>query len=90
MYISCMGEERVTVGQLNINMTEELEVALGRFMRLRGVRTKSEAIRLAVQEGVERSLQGGKRRSFRPWLGAATTAPLNTQPRFACDDDLWG
>ncbi len=77
------------MAQLNINLTDEFEEALRRFMRLRGVRTKSEAIRLAVQEGVERSLERAGRTSFRAWLGAATRAPLNPRPRFASDRDLW-
>jgi len=77
------------MSQLNINVTGDFEVALRRFMRLRGVRTKSEAIRIAVREGVERSLAGAGRTSFRAWLGAATGAALNPRPRFASDHDLW-
>lgn len=77
------------MAQLNINLTQDFEVSLKRFMRLRGVRTKSEAIRLAVREGVERSLERAGRTSFREWLGAALKADLNPHPRFASDDDLW-
>lgn len=77
------------MAQLNINLTREFEVALERFMRLRGLRTKSEAIRLAIQEGVERSLEGAGRSSFSSWLGAATRAAVNPHPRFTSDDELW-
>ena len=75
--------------QLNINLTQDFETSLKRFMRLRGIRTKSEAIRLAVQEGVERSLERAGRTSFREWLGAAVQADVNPHPRFASHDDLW-
>jgi hypothetical protein len=77
------------VSQLNLNMTPELEEALKRFMRLRGIRTKSEALRVAVREGVERSIGAAPRASFASWLGAAARAPENPNPRFATDDDLW-
>lgn len=77
------------MSQMNINMNPEFEEALHRFMRLRGIRTKSEAIRIAVQEGVERKISENGRRSFAAWLGAATRAPENPNPRFVSDDDLW-
>ena len=77
------------MAQLNLNMTPEFEEALRRFMRLRGIRAKSEAIRVAVREGVERSIGAVGRSSFAPWLGAAARAPENPKPRFASDSDLW-
>ena len=27
---------------------------------------------------------------FTSWIGLALKAPLNPQPRFSSDDDLWG
>jgi hypothetical protein len=77
------------VAQLNINVNPEFEEALSRFMRLRGIGTKSEALRVAIREGVERSISQAPRASFASWLGAATRAPENPSPRFHTDSDLW-
>lgn len=43
------------MGQININVTPAFEAALVRLMRLRGIRSKSEAIREAVAESAERA-----------------------------------
>ncbi len=42
--------------QLNINLTPSFEEKLERFMKIRGIPNKSDAVRIAVQEGLERSL----------------------------------
>lgn len=92
MYILCTGTapEGILMAQLNLNVTPEFQRALSSFMRLRGIRTKSEAIRVAVTEGVERLLDQGSGESFSSLLGAANRARLNRHPRFHSDDDLWG
>jgi hypothetical protein len=77
------------MAQININVTPEFEKALARFMRLRRIRTKSEAIRIAITECAERSAKKRRTASFTEWIGAAKKAPLNRSPRFASDDDLW-
>jgi len=77
------------MSQLNIHMTEEFERRLSQLMRMRGVKTKSEAVRLAVAEAVQRELDKGETADFRSWLGAALEAPLNPAPRFRNHDDLW-
>jgi hypothetical protein len=76
--------------QLNVNMTPEFEAALSRFMRMRGIRKKSDAIRIAIAEGVERGPGRGAACRFSDWLGAATREPLNPSPRFRSDDEIWG
>lgn len=77
------------MSQLNMHVTPEFERALAELMRRRKLSTKSEAIRLAVQEAVAR-LRGGQRQvDFREWIGAGLTVPPNPQPRFRSDDDLW-
>lgn len=75
--------------QLNLHLTPEFEEALGEFMRLRHVRTKSDAIRLAIQEAVEREHRRSKAPDFSRWLGMALRVPGNPNPRFRSDDDLW-
>jgi hypothetical protein len=77
------------VGQINLNVTPAFEAALGRLMRLRGLRTKSEAIREAVAEAAERARCAAPVQDFSDWIGAATLAPLNPSPRFVDHDELW-
>lgn len=75
--------------QLNIHLTPDFEAALSEYMRLRRVRTKSDAVRLAVQEAVEREHHRRIVPDFSRWLGMAKQAPENLNPRFRSDDDLW-
>lgn len=84
MYIYC-----TEMSQLNLHMTPSLENALGKFMRLRRIRTKSEAVRVALHEGLERALTQCPSADFRTWVGLAKQAPINTTPRFHDHDELW-
>ncbi len=77
------------MAQINLHVKPEFERDLTRFMSLRGLRTKSEAIRLAVQEGLERARSTPPRKSFTSWAGAGLAAAPNPEPRFRSDDDLW-
>ncbi len=77
------------MGQININVTPEFEAALARLMRLRGIRSKSEAIREAVAESAERVTSAAPVADFSQWIGAALKAPLKRARRFATHDDLW-
>ena len=77
------------MSQNNLHVTAEFERDLAGFMRLRELRTKSEAIRLAVREGLERARATPPRKSFTRWAGAGLGATLNPEPRFPSDDDLW-
>jgi len=74
--------------QLNIHLTPEFEEALSEYMRLKRVKTKSDAVRLAVQEAVEREKRLRIVPDFSQWIGLALQAPLNPHPRFRSDDDL--
>lgn len=74
--------------QLNLRVTREFQELLTRYMRLRRIGSKSEAIRAAVAEGVQR-LEGTSRCDFGAWVGAALEAPLNANPRFRSRDELW-
>lgn len=77
------------VSQLNINQTPEFEEDLSRLMRVRKIATKSEAVRMAVRESLERSLQSACPVDYRSWIGLAAGEGENLQPRFRSDDDLW-
>ncbi|HJO03172.1 MAG TPA: hypothetical protein QGG47_04270 [Acidobacteriota bacterium] len=77
------------MSQLNMHMTKAFRTDLERLMRLRKIRTKSEAIRTAVTETLERATGNGDEVDYRGWIGAALKAPLELNPRFTTDDDLW-
>ncbi len=79
------------MAQLNIHLQPAFVEDLENFMTLRGLRTKSEAVRVAIREGLERLTR--KRRpqpDFQQWQGRALRAAVNPRPRFQSDDDLWG
>jgi Arc/MetJ-type ribon-helix-helix transcriptional regulator len=77
------------MSQINIHLTTEFEQALAELMRLRHIKTKSDAIRAAVQEALERELRRRETPDFLQWVGLGTQAPENPSPRFRSDDDLW-
>lgn len=74
--------------QLNLNVTPEFESDLRRFMKVKGIRQKSEAVRLAVREAARREA-APQDYDYRGWLGMGLKAPLNPKPRFRGEDDLW-
>jgi len=74
--------------QLNINVTEEFERDLRRYMRQKGITKQSEAIRQALREIVAKA-SSASNSDFRSWLGLGLKAPLNPKPRFRSEDELW-
>jgi len=74
--------------QLNLNVTQDFERDLRRFMKKKGITRKSDAIRRALHEAAARS-QGPSDFDFHSWIGLALKAPLNPKPRFKSEDDLW-
>jgi hypothetical protein len=77
------------VSQLNIHGTPSFERALRRLMRLRKLSTKSEAVRIAVEEAAARAERSSQRIDFSRLRGAGQRAPMNRNRRFASHDDLW-
>lgn len=75
------------MAQLNLNLTPEFERDLTAFMKERGIGTKSEAIRVAVREGLLRSAKSTNRPSFQSLLGSLKQT--NRRPKFKTEDDLW-
>ena len=75
--------------QLNIHLTPEFQRSLVEYMRLRHLKTKSEAVRQAVSEALERERSRRRAADFATWLGLGNRAPQNPRPRFHSDDDLW-
>jgi hypothetical protein len=77
------------MAQLNLNLTPAFERALARFMRVRRIKTKSEAVRVAVEEALAAATQRASAADYREWIGAGTRAPLNPKPRFRDHGSLW-
>ena len=77
----------ICMRQLNLNVTEDFVHDLQRLMKRKGLKNKSEAIRLAVREAAASATAPAS--DYRGWLGMALKAPLNPKPRFRGEDDLW-
>jgi hypothetical protein len=77
------------MAQMNIHITLEFEKDLMKYMEKKGLRNRSEALRLALKESVERLTAVRPAADFRAWRGLALKAPLNAKPRFKSDADLW-
>ena len=78
------------MSQLNIHLNPSFEKDLSKFMRLRHINTKSEAIRTAIKEGIQHLTTHAKPVNFSTWLGLAKEAPVNKKAKFSSDKDLWG
>lgn len=77
------------MAQLNINVTPAFDRDLQRLMRVWSCRTKSEAIRAAVHESVERAEKKQNRMDFASLLGAANRVCGNPSPKFEHHRDVW-
>ncbi len=75
--------------QINIHLNADIENRLKRFMQLRRISSKSEAVHIAIKEGLKQAETQAKVYDFGVWLGLAKQAPENSQPCFRSDDDLW-
>jgi len=77
------------MAQLNIHITEEFEKALLSYMRIRGLKTKSEAVRQAVREGLALAVAQQRMIDHSQWIGIGNQAPQNDDRRFSSEDELW-
>ena len=77
------------MGQLNIHTSPEFDEKLARFMKIRGLRNKSAAIRTAVQEGLENAMRVAGNIDYRSWIGMACDGPDTPDRKFSSHDDLW-
>jgi len=74
--------------QVNIRVTEDFARDLARYMKARGIPTKSAALRTAVRDGLEQS-RAASPVDVRSWLGLARRGRENPRRRFRSEDDLW-
>lgn len=75
--------------QINLNVTPEFEKDLQRYMKKKGIPQKSEALRQALREAVQRLEKLAGTTDFQGWRGMALKTPLADRPRFKTEDDLW-
>lgn len=77
------------MAQLNLQLTKKFLADLKRYMQLSGIRTKSEAIRTAVERSLLELTAKKKRTEFRGWLGIGLRTTPRKVVRFKDEDDLW-
>ncbi|MEK6608860.1 MAG: hypothetical protein AABZ30_14465 [Myxococcota bacterium] len=77
------------MSQINLNADPKFLRDLARLMKAKGIRHKSEAIRLAVGEAARRLERRPDPSTIDGLLGLGTSAPLNPNPKFRSRRDLW-
>jgi len=77
------------MSQLNIHTTPDFDDALDRLRRLRKLPSKSEAVRVAVREALDREERRNRDIDYREWLGLGLAAPVSPSPKFASHHELW-
>lgn len=75
--------------QINLHVTPEFEKELQQLMKVKQLKTKALAIRIAVKECLAHSIAQKIPTDFSQWAGLANQVPMNSKPRFSSDDDLW-
>jgi hypothetical protein len=69
-------------------MTPDFKSNLEKYMHLRGIRNKSKAIQMALQELVS-ILNASNPSNFESWLGAGLHSEIDSSKTFKSEDDLW-
>lgn len=75
--------------QIKITVTPEFEKKLKAYMKRKGIKQKSEAIRRVVSDAVGKTSPEKKAYDWDRLVGIGLKAPLNPNPRFTNEDDLW-
>lgn len=76
------------MSQINLHSSPEFTKSLSEWMRLRGFRSKAQAIRAAVEEGLERAKRRAIPLQYSTWIGLAGK-PDEAGRQFSSDADLW-
>jgi hypothetical protein len=77
------------MSQLNIHMTEAFEKKLKRYMRARGIKTKSDALQQALDDAIKLTTKKPSKDSFKDLLGSANKFPQRPRRDWLSEDDLW-
>ncbi len=75
--------------QFNLNLDAAFEKVLARYMQLKGLTKKSEALRLAVAEALAALEQQKPKSEFRSLIGFGLKVPLTNVENPLSEDDLW-
>lgn len=76
------------MSQININITREFAKDLEELMKFAGIKSKSDAIRLAVHDMLNKVKSKRKSKNFRSLLGMGLKAPVRTKGLLD-EDSLW-
>jgi hypothetical protein len=77
------------MSQLNIQMSAAFEQKLKRYMRARGIKKKSDAMRQALDDAMKLPTKKPTKTSFRDLLGSANKFPQRPRREWLSEDDLW-
>lgn len=77
------------MAQLNIHMSPAFEQKLRRFMKVRQIKTKSDAVRTAVDEALQLA-QKIPTVNLRDLFGAGKRLRQRPRKSWLKEDDLWG
>jgi metal-responsive CopG/Arc/MetJ family transcriptional regulator len=80
------------MSQINLQVTNDFIKSLKFYMRKRGIKTKSQAIRQAIQDAVERISKAEEDDGtvgLEDLLGIGVGNNLNHSPHFKNDSELW-
>lgn len=76
------------MSQLNIEVSPDFWEKLKKFMDLRGIANRSDAVRLAVEEALEKTNEKPKV-SWKQLLGAGLVGELQPRDQWMTEDKLW-
>lgn len=78
------------MNQINLQVTADFEKSLSILQKHRHIKSKSEAIRVAVIEAAQKALAGKKTTDFHSWIGLALKTAPRSLPKLSDEDALWG
>ena len=77
------------MSQVNINVDEEFLKKLNQLMIYWSCKNKSETIRTAVDNCLERELRKPSQTDFNSWIGLGSVGDNNPSPMFSSHEALW-
>lgn len=77
------------MAQMNINLSPEFQENLAAFMRLRGLHSKSEGVRVAVREALDRETARMPKVDWTRLIGWANQLPEGREAKSLDEDAIW-
>ena len=78
-----------TSTQINLRVPASFKTAVTVLQKLKGYRSQTEAIRIAVEDAARRAQEEARRVSARSLLGVARDPDPGRKPRFETNAELW-